>query len=130
MGSPDETGRLRSAAGVRCQTDIDADGRYGWRVVAQNGRVVAVSAIAFATYERCRASFEEVCRQHAVLTGGVQHTQENNGWMWIVRNEVGQRTIESARSYERYSTCRAAYARFRDLLRELGESGEFPWSGR
>ncbi|MFJ9030056.1 hypothetical protein ACIRQP_16325 [Streptomyces sp. NPDC102274] len=129
MRSADESGRLRSAAGLRCQTDIDADGRYRWRVVAQNGRVVAVSALAFTSYERCRAAFEEVCRRHAALTGGVQHTVEANGWMWIVRDATGRQTIVSARSYERYSTCRVAYTRFRELLRELGESGEVPWSG-
>lgn len=129
MAQADEGDRLQSASGVRCQTDIDADGRYTWRVVAQNGRVVAVSAIAFASYERCRTAFAETCRQHAVLTGGVQHTTEANGWIWIVRDGGGRRTIVSARSYERYSTCRSAYARFRRLLRELGESGEVPWSG-
>ncbi|MFE2942919.1 hypothetical protein ACFXKG_28260 [Streptomyces sp. NPDC059255] len=88
-----------------------------------------MSATAYASYGRCRAAFEEMCVKHAELAGGVQHTADVNGWIWIVRDESGQRAIVSARSYERYATCRAAYARFRKLLRDLGEGGEVPWSG-
>ncbi|MDX3852150.1 hypothetical protein [Streptomyces sp. AK02-01A] len=108
---------------------MDADGRYGWRIVAQNGRVVAVSAVTFGSYEQCRKAFGDLCRRYAVLSGGVQHAVEGNGWMWAVRDEDGRRMIVSARSYERYSTCRASYVRFCALLRGFGDSGEVPWSG-
>lgn len=129
MEPTDEGGRLRSAGGVRCQTEVDTDGRYSWRIVAQNGRMVAESATAYGSYEQCRDAFDALCRQHDVLAGGVQHTAEANGWMWVVRDKDERRAIVSARSYQRYSTCRAAYNRFRELLRQLSDDGEMSWDG-
>ncbi|MEE4490965.1 hypothetical protein [Streptomyces sp. BE230] len=89
-------------------------------MIAQNGRVVAVSAGSHAEYGECLAAFDEVCARAEELTGGVQHTPEGNGWMWVLRDAVGRAAVVSARAYERHSTCRAAYDRFRALLGELG----------
>lgn len=115
-GGPGRT----DATGARCRIDIDSDGGYGWRMVAQNGRVVAVSAGSYGEYGECRAAFEELCARQQDLTGGVQHTPGGNGWMWLLRDRGGRATVVSARAYERHSTCRAAYERFRALLAEMG----------
>ncbi|MFJ4460547.1 hypothetical protein [Streptomyces sp. NPDC088928] len=108
------------AMGARCRIDIDTDGGYGWRLIAQNGRVVAVSALSYGEHGACRAAFEELCAGQQGLTGGVQHTPGGNGWMWLLRDRNGRATVVSARAYERHSTCRAAYERFRGLLAAMG----------
>lgn len=108
------------AGGARCRIDVGADGGYEWRMVAQNGRVVAVSAGSHDGYGACLADFAEVCARAGELTGGVQHTLGGNGWMWVLRDAGGRTAVVSARAYERHSTCRAAYDRFRALLGELG----------
>ncbi|MGW1411347.1 hypothetical protein [Streptomyces sp. NPDC002403] len=108
------------ATGTRCRIDIGADGGYGWRMIAQNGRVVAVSARSYGEHGACRAAFEELRAGQQGLTGGVQHTPGGNGWMWLLRDRDGRATVVSARAYERHSTCRAAYERFCGLLAEMG----------
>jgi uncharacterized protein YegP (UPF0339 family) len=105
----------------RCRIDADAKGGFGWRVIAPNGRVVAVSARQFDAYAPARRAFETLCRAHAQLTGAVQHTGEGNGWMWLLRDAAGAVVAVSARPYERHSTCRAACRRFLALLPELAE---------
>ncbi|MEU2667369.1 hypothetical protein ABZ622_00645 [Streptomyces sp. NPDC007164] len=117
----DEGGSGRAdATGARCRMDIDTDGGHGWRMIAQNGRVVAVSALSHGGHGECRAAFEELCAGQHGLTGGVQHTPGGNGWMWLLGDPDGRATAVSARAYERHSTCRAAYERFRALLTEMG----------
>ncbi|MEU9858839.1 DUF1508 domain-containing protein [Streptomyces sp. NPDC047974] len=103
-------------SGTRCLVDVRADGRYGWRLVAQNGRVVARSGQCFADHAACRAAFAALCAGHAAMGGGVQHTATGNGWVWLLRDADGHPAAYSGRAYERHSTCRAAYARFRALL--------------
>lgn len=103
---------------MRCRIDLDTEGRYGWRMTAQNGRVVAVSAHAFKDYEACRDAFEALRTGYAEQAGAVQHTPSGNGWMWVLRRADGRTTAVSARAYERHSTCRAAYERFLALLGE------------
>ncbi|MFC8075659.1 hypothetical protein ACFUN8_08955 [Streptomyces sp. NPDC057307] len=120
-GNGSDAGDRPDAVGARCRIDVDADGTYGWRVVAQNGRVVAVSARPFQEYDNCRSSFEALCRGRAQLAGAVQHTPGGNGWMWLLRNAEGGVVAVSARPYERHSTCRAAGQRFRALLAEMVE---------
>ncbi|MGW4229778.1 hypothetical protein ACWEF9_10940 [Streptomyces sp. NPDC004980] len=106
---------------VRCRIDIDGEGRYEWRMIAQNGRVVAVSARSFGDYGDCRDAFEELQAGYAQQTGAVQHTPSGNGWIWLLRRTDGRATAVSARAYERHSTCRAAYERFRSLLAGAGD---------
>ncbi|TRV79504.1 hypothetical protein FKN01_10155 [Streptomyces sp. 130] len=113
-------GARAEAGGARCRVDVGADGGYEWRLIAQNGRVVAVSAGTEDTYARCLAEFGEVCARAGQLSGGVQHAPGGNGWIWVLRDADGRSVAASARSYERYSTCRAACERFRLLLGELG----------
>ncbi|MFB7581129.1 DUF1508 domain-containing protein [Streptomyces hydrogenans] len=103
-------------SGTRCLVDIRSDGRYGWRLVAQNGRVVARSGQCFADHAACRAAFAALCAEHATLGGGVQHTAGGNGWVWLLRDADGRAAALSGRAYERHSTCRSAYDRFRALL--------------
>ncbi|MFD4392803.1 DUF1508 domain-containing protein [Streptomyces sp. NPDC058495] len=103
-------------SGTRCLVDVRADGRYDWRLVAQNGRVVARSGQCFADHAACRAAFAALCAQHAAMGGGVQHTAGGNGWVWLLRDAEGRTAALSGRSYERHSTCRSAYDRFRALL--------------
>nr|WTB33219.1 hypothetical protein OG781_30410 [Streptomyces sp. NBC_00830] len=120
MTAGDGSGRA-DAAGVRCRIDIDTDGRYGWRMIAQNGRVVAVSALSYGEHRECRTAFEELCADPAGPVGQVQHTPEGNGWMWLLRDAEGRTTAVSARAYERHSTCQSAYERFRTLLAEMDD---------
>ncbi|MFD4028770.1 hypothetical protein ACFWRV_35445 [Streptomyces sp. NPDC058576] len=89
-------------------------------MIAQNGRVVAVSAQAFDAPGDCGRAFEELRDRHGEQTGAVQHTPSGNGWVWLLRKPNGDVTAVSARAYERHSTCRAAYDRFRSLLSEMG----------
>ncbi|WP_405793700.1 hypothetical protein [Streptomyces sp. NBC_01506] len=114
-------GDRADAGGARRRIDVDAHGAYHWRVVAQNGRVVAVSARSYDEYGHCRAAFETLCRDRAALVGAVQHTAEGNGWMWLLRDAAGEVVAVSARPYERHSTCRSAWQRFRALLAEMVE---------
>ncbi|MEU5028376.1 DUF1508 domain-containing protein [Streptomyces milbemycinicus] len=111
------------AFGTRCQIDVDAEGRYYWRLTAQNGRVVAVSAVAYADYGECRRSFGRLCVDAPAMLGGVQHNEGGNGWVWLARDARGKAVAVSARAYERHSTCQAAYDRFRGLLAELSVAG-------
>ncbi|GHA67286.1 hypothetical protein ACIQRS_29545 [Streptomyces termitum] len=103
-------------SGTRCLVDIGSDGRYGWRIVAQNGRVVARSGQWSADHAACRAAFAALCAGHAELGGGVQHTPAGTGWIWLLRDAQGRTVALSGRAYERHSTCRSAYDRFRALL--------------
>ncbi|MER7946063.1 hypothetical protein ABTY59_01565 [Streptomyces sp. NPDC096079] len=103
-------------SGTRCLVDVGADGRYGWRLVAQNGRVVARSGGCHDDHADCRAAFAALCAGHAAMTGGVQHTAGGNGWVWLLRDAEGRTAALSGRSYERHSTCRTAYDRFRALI--------------
>lgn len=120
MKQPGEGGRA-TASGIRCLIDIDARGAYGWRLIAQNGRIVAVSAEVFHDYAACRDAFGVLCTGHADMAGGVQHAPDGTGWMWLLRDAEGAATAVSGRAYERHSTCRSAYERFRSLLDADGE---------
>ncbi|MBB4793470.1 MULTISPECIES: hypothetical protein [Streptomyces] len=112
---------------MRCQIDIDVRGRFGWRLVASNGRSLAVSATAHESHERCRAAFTAMCARHAMAGGGVQHTAEGGGWVWFVWDGGGRPVATSARAYERHATCRASYERFRALLAALDPAGPELW---
>ncbi|MGW4050441.1 DUF1508 domain-containing protein [Streptomyces sp. NPDC004779] len=103
-------------SGTRCLVDVRADGRYGWRLVAQNGRVVARSGQCFTDHAACRAAFAALCAGHAAMGGGVQHTAGGHGWVWLLRDAEGRTAALSGRAYERHSTCRSAYDRFRSLM--------------
>lgn len=118
---PDAGGDRPDTGGARCRIDVDADGAYSWRVVAQNGRVVAVSARPYGEYGHCRGAFETLIRDRAELAGAVQHTAGGNGWMWLLRDAAGGVVAVSARPYERHSTCRAAWQRFQALLTDMVE---------
>ncbi|MFE6975247.1 hypothetical protein [Streptomyces sp. NPDC057682] len=113
-------GARAEAGGARCRVDVAAGGGYEWRLVAQNGRVVAVSAGTHEAYAQCLADFGEMRARAAELSGGVQHAPGGNGWVWVLRDAAGRSVAVSARAYERHSTCRAAHERFRLLLGELG----------
>ncbi|UUU31304.1 hypothetical protein JIX56_16115 [Streptomyces sp. CA-210063] len=112
---------------MRCQIDIDARGRFGWRLVASNGRSVAVSPAVHESHARCRAAFMRVCGLHATLGGGIQHTAEGSGWVWFVWDGGGRSVATSARTYERHATCRASYERFRALLATLDPGDPELW---
>ncbi|MFF4135673.1 DUF1508 domain-containing protein [Streptomyces mirabilis] len=43
----------------------------------------------------------------------MHHTAEGGGWVWRLRDGNGGAVAVSSRAYERHSTCRAAYERFR-----------------
>ncbi|MFJ6568091.1 DUF1508 domain-containing protein [Streptomyces sp. NPDC091292] len=122
-------GRKGGAAlpGTRCHIGIDADGTYSWRLIATNGRVIAVSAQTYRDFAECRAALERLSREVADLPGAVHHTSEGNGWVWRLRDPAGGALAVSSRAYERHSTCQAAYERFRALLTELGAGGAIPW---
>lgn len=116
-----------AAPGMRCQIDIDAEGAYSWRLMATNGRVIAVAARRYADFGSCRAAFERLCAEVVDLPGAVHHTSGGSGWVWRLRDRSGGEVAVSARAYERHSTCQAAYDRFRVLLAELGSGGVILW---
>lgn len=118
VGRADEGSWTAALSGTRCRIDVDGAGRYGWRLIAPNGRVVAVSATTFGDHGSCAAAFASLCAGHADMTGGVQHTPDGNGWVWLLRDADGRAAAVSGRAYERHSTCRAAQQRFRSLLAE------------
>jgi len=115
------------AVGIRCQLDIHENGWYSWRVTANNGRVIALGAITYVDDKQCRAALRALCENVGDLTGGVQHAAESNGWVWRLRDPEGRLQAESARAYERHSTCQSAYERFRLLLSGLAELPSIPW---
>ncbi|MER5912477.1 hypothetical protein ABT124_18790 [Streptomyces sp. NPDC001982] len=61
-----------AVTGMRCLIDLDGAGRFGWRLVASNGRAVAVSVASYASHARCRAAFLWLCGEHADMAGGIQ----------------------------------------------------------
>lgn len=121
------SGESAGSTTTRCQIDINENGWFSWRLTANNGRVIALGARTFPDEKECRAAFTALCEQAAVLTGGVQHAAESNGWIWRLRGPDGQVSAVSARAYERHSTCQAAYERFRVLLQGLGTADTVPW---
>lgn len=115
-------GAARAAAGApgtRCQIDIDGKGGYGWRLIASNGRPVAVTRISYDSHALCRGAFIALCAGHDRYTGGIQHSAGGGGWIWVLRDESGAAVAASPRTYERHATCRSAYDRFRAMLPEL-----------
>ncbi|GGJ21174.1 hypothetical protein [Streptomyces brasiliensis] len=128
MDRSSATGRPAATAGIRCQVDIDVDGRFGWRLVAINGRSVAVSLTSYDTHARCRTAFHRLCSGHADMGGGIQHSSEGGGWVWVLWDTAGRHLARSARTYERHATCRSAYGRFRALLPELATAGTELWA--
>ncbi|WP_446038160.1 hypothetical protein [Streptomyces sp. SID1121] len=133
MKRSDELGRA-AVGGARCQIDTDPAGGFGWRLIAHNGRVVGVSASSFADSRTCARAFGEMCAQADKAAGGVHHGPGGDGWAWWLRMPDGTAVAASSRTYERYSTCRAALGRFVGLLgqfaaleqelADLKESGE------
>ncbi|QIQ02176.1 hypothetical protein [Streptomyces liangshanensis] len=131
MKRSDGLGGATTAGGARCQIDTDPAGGFGWRLIAYNGRVVGVSADTFEDSAACARAFAEMCSQVDKVAGGVQHGPGGDGWAWWLRLPDGTVVAASSRTYERYSTCRAALGRFVGLIGhfalvedELGEPGE------
>ncbi|WP_210593903.1 hypothetical protein [Streptomyces sp. GESEQ-35] len=112
--------------GMRCQIDINGEGGFGWRLVAPNGRSVAVSLTSHDSHARCRDAFVRLCARHAETGGGIQHSTEG-GWVWVIWDRAGKHLAGSARTYERHATCRSSYDRFRAMLPELGHAGPELW---
>ncbi len=104
---------------MRCQIDIDGEGGYGWRLIASNGRPVAVAQVSYASHARCRSAFVALCATHDRHTGGIQHSAGGGGWVWVLRDLRGTVVAASSRTYERHATCRTAFERFRSMLPEL-----------
>ncbi|WP_328718872.1 hypothetical protein OHT52_04780 [Streptomyces sp. NBC_00247] len=120
-------GSAAGTTGTRCQTDIDAHGGYGWRLVASNGRAMAVAAVSFGSPGQCRAAFVALCAEHADHSGGIQHRKGGGGWIWALRDKTGTVVAVSPRTYERHATCRSAYDRFRAMLPGLKVEEEAFW---
>jgi uncharacterized protein YegP (UPF0339 family) len=112
---------------MRCLIDLDEEGRFGWRLVASNGRPVAVSAAWYDTHTRCRAAFTWLCEERAGTAGGIQHSTEGGGWVWVLWDASGRHLARSARMYERHATCRSSYERFRAMVPELATAGPELW---
>ncbi|MFJ2089738.1 hypothetical protein ACIOEW_10750 [Streptomyces sp. NPDC087901] len=67
-------------------------------MIAQSGRVVAVSPGSHAEYGERLAACDEVCARAQELTGGVQRTPEGNGWMRVLRDTAGRAAVVSERA--------------------------------
>ncbi|MFJ5546584.1 hypothetical protein [Streptomyces sp. NPDC093225] len=105
---------------TRCTVDRTRGGAYQWRLTAQNGRVVAVSAVAHPDLDSCRRAFAGTRSEATALVGTVLHsTEPGGGWVWGARGGDGALRAVSSRAYQRHATCRAAFERFRLLLGEL-----------
>lgn len=128
MEQPKEAARSAAGTtGTRCQIDIDAQGGYGWRLIASNGRAVAVAGVSFDSPARCRKAFADLCAGHARHSGGIQHRPGGGGWIWVLRDGAGTVVAASPRTYERHATCRSAYERFRAMLPVLRVREEAFW---
>ncbi|MFD0306041.1 hypothetical protein [Streptomyces sp. NPDC059517] len=114
-------------AGMRCLIDFSAEGAYGWRLVAPNGRSVAVSADSHDSHTQCRAAFTRLCASRGELVGGIQHSSEGGGWIWLLWDAASRPVAAAARTYERHATCRSAYDRFRALLPQLDPARPELW---
>ncbi|MHA5052698.1 hypothetical protein [Streptomyces sp. SD15] len=68
-----------------------------------------------------------MCTRHADTGGGIQHSTEGGGWVWVLWDASGRHVAASARTYERHATCRSSYERFRAMLPELGTMGAELW---
>ncbi|MFD3456431.1 hypothetical protein ACFWVC_30205 [Streptomyces sp. NPDC058691] len=105
------------APGARWGVERSADGDHHWRMKANNGRVVAVSAEGRPDPDTCRADFKLLKSEIGELGCVMLHAPgDGSGWCWAARDGQGRTLAVSPRAYERYSTCQTAYERFVSLL--------------
>ncbi|MCZ0981030.1 hypothetical protein O1L60_24230 [Streptomyces diastatochromogenes] len=70
-------------------------------------------------HDGCREAFAALCAGTRPWPAGAAH-RRGNGWVWLLRDAEGRTAALSGRSYERHSTCRTAYERFRALIAAEG----------
>lgn len=99
----------------RCTAERTATGLWAWRLKAPNGRVVGVSPPVFRSREAALAAVWELGEGGERLAR-ITHEREGVGWVWSVPGPQGRPVANSPRSYERYATCRKAFATFLTLL--------------
>ncbi|MEU8514543.1 hypothetical protein AB0C76_23545 [Kitasatospora sp. NPDC048722] len=116
----DASGRGHAAAGPASRggfrTERAPDGRYRWQLKAPNGRVVAITPVAFETVGEAERGFEGLRAGAAELTARITHVRDGIGWIWVVPGYRSLPEVRSSRAYERYATCQNAFRRFVVLL--------------
>ncbi|GAB2916078.1 hypothetical protein GCM10027047_12370 [Rhodococcus aerolatus] len=98
-------------------TSAAAAGPVRWRLISENGRPLAQSAIDFPTYELARDDAAAV-REWLPTARFVLSVQDRAGWGWEVHDGPGERGVARARSTRRYSRrveCLRAVSRFSSL---------------
>ncbi|MEY9874310.1 sortase (surface protein transpeptidase) [Streptacidiphilus sp. MAP12-33] len=105
----------------RCTAGRAANGLYGWRLKAVNGRVVGVSPAQYGTEEAALAACRRLSGEEVGRHARIAHVHEGVGWVWAVTKGEGRTLARSPRAYERYATCRKALGVFLALME--GEHG-------
>lgn len=105
----------RPVARPHLETTVDLDGAFGWRVVAANGRALAVSVGVFADPAASQADFDELVGQRD-LTREVTHPQGGVGWTWLAIGLDSRALACAPRMFERRATCLRSYQQFVETL--------------
>lgn len=104
---------------------LDRSGLVHWRVVSSNGRAIAHSPQGFADEFDAAAAFDWVRRELAHSPMSIHHSDRSRSWVWVVTDSRGRWVASASRSYERYGTCKLAYARFVDMVDDCVEVNDF-----
>lgn len=103
--------------------DARIDGLFAgtrWRLVAANGRSIAVSSDWFADRAQALAALGTVCREVGRFTVQTTHAGSSVQWAWTAVDTDGVAMAAGDRVFARYGTCVSAYNRFVATARELG----------
>jgi uncharacterized protein YegP (UPF0339 family) len=93
---------------------IEADARFGWRMLAANNREVARSATTFTDVVSCIGAVRDLHRD----VSGAHTVASRTGradWSWRLRID-GVDVAASSRTYQRRLQCEAACALFIELV--------------
>jgi hypothetical protein len=98
------------------ETMTKADGSFGWRMVAANGRPLAVSYQTYDDADAARAAFDRLVEEPDLVCE-VSHPPGGVGWTWLVLSSDGTRSASAARDFGRRDACLRSYEQFISTLR-------------
>lgn len=97
-------------------TTSNNDGVFGWRMLAANGRPLAVSAQAFPDTGTAQSAFQALV-QEPDLVCEVSHPPSGVGWTWLTIGPDGAAVATAARDFGRRDACLRSYEQFLHTLR-------------
>jgi uncharacterized protein YegP (UPF0339 family) len=99
---------------ARFQIRPTVDGCYCWRLLGDNNRTLATSAMGFAN--------RDACAEHVVVTLQVArsqvplvHERGSRRWGWVLTDDQGSEVAHSFAEYARLADCVNAINRFAEL---------------